>query len=143
LIPIAKGFPSGIRQRANNTAAANRRFLKSKPPRCAIVWSAQAVRRMNHGVIHWLNCKKKEVLRNVFWNCGGFLVHRDHSKNHLIRSLLDKHQADVACLVKLNTCWKTLPISPWSFARKSVGVGSPPCTFPWLTRVSSQQCHSH
>jgi hypothetical protein len=55
-----------------------------------------------------LTNKKREVLRIIFWNCGGFPNHQEHPKNQVIWSLLVDYQADIAGLAELITCWNNL-----------------------------------
>jgi hypothetical protein len=52
--------------------------------------------------------KNNKTVHFIFWNCGGFLVHANQPKNHLIRSVLSTTRADVGAFAKINISWKNL-----------------------------------
>jgi hypothetical protein len=53
--------------------------------------------------------KKRDFIRIIFWNCGGFPTTRVHPKNQVIREVISNTQADVAALAEINVSWKRLP----------------------------------
>jgi hypothetical protein len=52
--------------------------------------------------------KHNKIVRFIFWNCGGFPVHADQPKNHLIRSVFATTGADIAAFAETNISWKNL-----------------------------------